>query len=175
MRCPACDRELSPQAAGSITVDVCRGGCGGIWFDRFEFDKVDEAHEGAGEALLDIERDPHIEVDRDKRLHCPKCKEIVMRRYFFSAKRHVEVDECPACAGMWLDHGELGTIRTQYSGEGDRERAAHAYFDDLFEGKLKAREAEREQEVAQARNVARMFRFVCPSNYIPGKQAWGAH
>ena len=45
---------------------------------------------------------------------------------------------------------------------------------ELFDDELKARADERGEEVARARNVARMFRFVCPSNYIPGKQAWGA-
>jgi len=26
-------------------VDVCQNGCGGIWFDNFELEKVDEKHE----------------------------------------------------------------------------------------------------------------------------------
>ncbi len=174
MKCPACDRELAEQTAGSITVDVCRGVCGGIWFDRFEFDKVDEAHEGAGEALLDIERDPNLQVDHEKRRNCPKCDGVVMRRFFHSKKQKVDVDECPSCAGMWLDHGELGAIRTQFANEEQREAAARAYFDDLFGDELRTRAVDRKENVAQARQVARMMRFVCPSNYIPGKQDWGA-
>ena len=174
MKCPACDRELSEQTAGPITVDVCRGGCGGIWFDRFEFDKVDEGHEGAGEVLLDIERDPGFQVDTEKRRGCPKCDGIVMRRHFFSSKREVELDECPNCAGTWLDHGELGSLRSQFGDEKEREKAAHQYFDSLFGEQLEARGAEREEELARARRTARMFRFICPSNYIPGKQKWGA-
>jgi hypothetical protein len=46
-----------------ISLDVCRGGCGGIWFDRYELMKVDESRESAGKALLDIERDPGVVVD----------------------------------------------------------------------------------------------------------------
>ena len=42
MKCPACGNELSQMVAGEITVDVCKGGCGGIWFDHFELQKVDE-------------------------------------------------------------------------------------------------------------------------------------
>jgi len=174
MKCPACDRGLTEEAVGGITVDVCRGGCGGIWFDRFEFDKVDEAHEGAGEALLDVERDPNVQVDPEARRSCPKCDGTVMRRFFHSTKQRVEVDECPSCAGVWLDHGELGTIRSQFTDEKERERAAQAYFDDLFGDELKERAAASEEKVKQARQVARMLRFVCPSNYIPGKQDWGA-
>jgi uncharacterized protein len=30
-----------------ITLEVCRGGCGGIWFDRYELMKVDESRESA--------------------------------------------------------------------------------------------------------------------------------
>jgi uncharacterized protein len=48
------------MTVGSVTVDACRGGCGGLWFDRYELMKVDEADESAGEELLDIERDPAI-------------------------------------------------------------------------------------------------------------------
>ena len=55
MQCPACERDLKEMEAGSITVDACVGGCGGIWFDVLELQEVDEAHEKDGEKLLDIE------------------------------------------------------------------------------------------------------------------------
>ena len=98
----------------------------------------------------------------------------MLRRYFFSAQRSIEIDECPQCAGFWLDSGELGTIRSKHGTEEERGQAAQAYFAELFDDELKARANERDEEVARARNAARMFRFICPSNYIPGKQAWGA-
>jgi uncharacterized protein len=60
MKCPVCGNRLTQMTAGSVTVDACRGGCGGLWFDRYELMKVDEADESAGEELLDIERDPAI-------------------------------------------------------------------------------------------------------------------
>jgi Zn-finger nucleic acid-binding protein len=165
---------LTEVVVEGITVDACKGGCGGLWFDRFELNKVDEGHEATGEALLDIEHDDRIEVDHSKRRNCPKCPDMVMRRYFFSANRQAEVDECPNCAGMWLDKGELASIRSQFDSAAGREKAAHAYFEELFSEDLKARGAQRTDEVDRARNTARMFRFICPSNYIPGKQEWGA-
>ena len=58
MRCPACFNELTQTQVGSLRVDVCQGGCGGIWFDAFELQRVDEEEEAAGEPLLQIERDP---------------------------------------------------------------------------------------------------------------------
>ncbi|MCK4626285.1 MAG: zf-TFIIB domain-containing protein, partial [Phycisphaerae bacterium] len=71
MKCPACGRELVEMVAGSITVDVCKGGCGGVWFDNFELQKVDNQSESAGEALLDIERDENVAVDHEARKKCP--------------------------------------------------------------------------------------------------------
>jgi hypothetical protein len=72
------------MTAGRITVDACEGGCGGIWFDRYELMRVDEADESAGEGLLEIERDPNVQVDLSKRLNCPKDPEVVMMRHFSS-------------------------------------------------------------------------------------------
>ena len=174
MECPVCGRVLTTITAGGITVDACDGGCGGLWFDRYELMRVDESDESAGEALLEIRRDPNLEVDLSRRLCCPKCPRVVMARHFFSAKRQVVVDECPNCGGHWLDPGELRTIRTEYASEEERERAAQAYFSEVFGPELAAAHAETEEDLARARSVARAFRFICPSYYIPGKQEWGA-
>jgi hypothetical protein len=77
MECPVCDNELTRMTVGGVTVDACEGGCGGIWFDRYELMRVDEAAESAGEGLLEIGRDPSLQVDLSKRLNCPKCPEVV--------------------------------------------------------------------------------------------------
>ena len=71
MKCPACGNMLQPMTVGEVTVDACKGGCGGVWFDNFEIKKFDEPHEAAGEGLLDIERDESVFVDRNKKLTCP--------------------------------------------------------------------------------------------------------
>ena len=39
-----------------------------------------------------------------------KCSDTLLMRHFFSAKRAVTVDECPTCAGVWLDAGELEMV-----------------------------------------------------------------
>jgi Zn-finger nucleic acid-binding protein len=174
MKCPVCANVLTKMTTGRITVDACDGGCGGLWFDRYELMRVDESDESAGEGLLEIARDPGLEVDLSKRLNCPKCHDVVMMRHFFSAKRQVVVDECPNCGGHWLDPGELRTIRTEYASEEERERAAQAYFYEIFGPELAAAHAETEEDLARARGVAHAFRFICPSYYIPGKQEWGA-
>ena len=174
MECPACSNMLQQITVADVTVDVCKNGCGGIWFDQFEFKKFDEPHESAGQELLGTERDKNIVVDHTKRLKCPKCGDIVMMRHFFSIKKEVEVDECPGCGGFWLDVGELGKIRSLFNTEEERHQAADEYFSEIFDNQLAAMKAESGDKLKKARNIANMFRFICPSYYIPGKQDWGA-
>jgi len=113
MKCPACFNDLTEIQVGSLKVDVCQGGCGGIWFDAFELQRVDEETEAAGGHLLDIQRDERVKVDPSRKRDCPRCEGVKLKRHFFSAKRLVEVDECPNCGGYWLDAGELARIRAE--------------------------------------------------------------
>jgi len=132
MKCPACDRSLIPIQAGSITVDACQGGCGGLWFDNYELKRVDEPGEIDGEALLNIEIDLGAEVDYQRRRSCPKCSGVVLMRHFFNQARRVEVDTCPKCGGVWLDAGELAQIRKENATTVDRNQAASQYFKQVF-------------------------------------------
>ena len=170
--CPACNNNLSSVQLGGITVDVCKNGCGGIWFDRFELSKVDEKAEQAGE-LLSVPTNPTTKIDQSVRLKCPKDGAILMR-HFFSAKRRITADECPKCAGYWLDAGELRGIRDEFDTEADRVKAANEYFDKEFGTQMQKMRSESQEKLAKAQHFARMLRFICPSNYIPGKQKGGA-
>jgi hypothetical protein len=160
MNCPACANVLQKINVGDVEVDVCQGGCGGIWFDNFELSKFDEPHESAGEELLEIERNENITVDHTQRFKCPKCDDIVMMRHFFSVKKNVEVDECPGCGGFWLDAGELGKIRSLFNTEEERHKAAEEYFTEVFGGNLAAMEAEDQEKLKKAQKIANMFRFI---------------
>lgn len=115
MKCPACFNELTEMQVGSLVVDVCQRGCGGIWFDAFELERVDEEGEAAGEPLLQVQRDEQLAVDLNRKRDCPRCEGVRLHRHFFSAKRRVQVDQCPNCGGYWLDAGELAQIRTEKS------------------------------------------------------------
>jgi Zn-finger nucleic acid-binding protein len=113
MKCPACGKNLSQLVAAGVVLDACNGGCGGIWFDAFELQKVEAAQEVTGDVEINIPRDPSIEVDQAARRNCPKCPDVVLMRHFYSKKRRVVLDECPSCAGFWLDAGELESIRSE--------------------------------------------------------------
>ena len=175
MDCPACDRSLEPVEVSGLELEICRGGCGGVWFDNYELEKVDERKESAGEALLDVGRAPDVEVDHERPRACPSCREAVMRRHFFTVKREVEVDECPACAGVWLDAGELSEIRRQFDDAEDREQAAAEEYQRLFGEEMDRMREESEERLERARSFARALRFVLPSYWIPGDQTWGAY
>jgi Zn-finger nucleic acid-binding protein len=174
MNCPACSNELTQMTVADVTIDICKNGCGGIWFDNFELKKFDEPNESAGAELLDIERNPNVKVDHNRRFNCPKCDGIVMMRHFFSVKHKVQIDECPSCAGIWLDAGELGQLRELFDSEEARHQAADEYFQQVFGKEFAAMEAEDDAKLAKAQKFANMFKWICPSAYIPGKQTWGA-
>jgi uncharacterized protein len=113
MKCPACSNPLTEKTLGNLTVDVCHGGCGGVWFDAFELKRVDDERETTGEALLHIDRDVNLQIDPSRKRECPRCPDMKLKRHLFAPGSHVEVDECPNCGGFWLDAGELGKIRSE--------------------------------------------------------------
>jgi len=174
MDCPACNSALSQVEVDEIKIDICQGGCGGIWFDTFEFKKFDEPHEAAGTELLDIEIDPSIEVDYSKRINCPKCDGVTLMRNYFSIKKEVEIDSCASCAGVWLDAGELNHLRGQFPSEDAKRAAATEVFDDMFGPQLEALKIARAESAEKTQRLVNMVKFICPSYYIDGKQDWGA-
>lgn len=174
LTCPACENGLSEITVADIKVDVCKGGCGGIWFDNFELEKFDEQHEHAGAELLEVEKDPDINIDYEAKRNCPHCSDIKMMRHFFTVKRKVAIDECASCGGVWLDSGELRDIRDAFENEEARHKAFDEYFEDVFGETLRQKQAETEEQLGKTQKAVRAFRFICPTYYIPGKQGWGA-
>ncbi len=96
-----------------MTVDICYGGCGGIWFDQRELQRVD-ARSAAN--LHTVWRDPNKEVKLTEPRVCPRCPEQVLERRWFSEQKLVEIDQCPTCGGLWLDEGEFSRIHQEVKG-----------------------------------------------------------
>jgi Zn-finger nucleic acid-binding protein len=166
MQCPACGHETTSVTVADVTVDVCKDGCGGVWFDAGELGKLEKAGAGAGESLLDAAPAPDAQVDPDQRLHCPTCDDVVLARHPSSAESPVLVDECPSCGGDWLNAGELRAIEAGESTEPAREQEAAAYFDQLFGAQLQAEHEKGEAEFARGEHFAHTMRFICPSHYV---------
>jgi hypothetical protein len=147
MKCPACGKDMVEKDFGGVIVDVCENGCRSIWFDWHELTKLDESNEGAGDALLDAVDDPRTNDDNREPLHCPKCN-MVMHVHKYHSAKEVNIDECYACGGIFLDSGELSAIRDNFMTE--EERAAYCeklvneidgfngYVDDLEKRKMRA-------------------------------------
>ena len=173
MNCPACGTAMTEIAAGDVKVQACKGGCGGLWFDEWTLGKVDQPDQSAGESLLNIPQNASLKVDQSPRRKCPR-DSVVMMRHFWSVKRDVVVDECPKCEGIFLDPGELTAIRADYKSDAERHKAAEAYYSEMFDQQLAGMLRQDKAKLESARRVARIFKFLCPSYYIPGKQAWGA-
>ena len=174
MNCPACGNVMTEVTAGDIRVDACKGGCGGLWFDAWELRKVDQPDQSAGEGLLDIPQNPKVKVDQSRPRKCPRDPDIVMMRHFWSVKRQVTVDECAKCEGVFLDPGELAEIRSEYRSEDERRKAASAYYREMFDTQLAGMLKPDKAKLENARKIANIFKFICPSFYLPGKQDWGA-
>lgn len=175
MNCPVCANTLSEIEAGGIRVNVCKDGCAGTWFDWFELQEVDEPDESVADFLLTVPREYVAELTGGKQRQCPRCEDQPMQRHFFSVKREVEVDECPSCGGFWLDAGELSAIRGLFDSEDSAREAAREIFGDLVEENFAEIRAESDEKRQKSRRIAHLFRFICPSYYIPGKQEWGAY
>jgi len=121
---------------GGIKVDVCEGGCKGIWFDWLELERLDEKNEGLGNALDQaLASDRHKDENRG-RINCPKCNQPMVPHLYKSSKM-VTVDECYGCAGFYLDSGELEVIRENFMTEQDRKE----YVDQILAGDSDFREA----------------------------------
>jgi Zn-finger nucleic acid-binding protein len=64
-----------------------------------------------------------VVVDPSRKRSCPRCDGVKLQRHYFSPRRLVEVDECPNCAGYWLDAGELAKIRAEKSSTSELAKA----------------------------------------------------
>ena len=158
---------------GGIMVDVCSGSCRGVWFDWMELQKFDEADEAAGAELARASAGRKAPM-RPLQIECPRCEGVKMSAHYFTPKAKVKVDECPRCGGIWLDAGELAAVRDEFKTVLEREAFVKEFVaaqsDQVF---AEALEAERERTAAN-RKFASALRFLLPSKYLPGKQAWGA-
>lgn len=160
LHCPVCSRKLRQLTVSGIIVDVCHGGCGGIWFDNFELQKFDESHEAGGEELLGIPFDPLLRIDHRRRRACPKCKDQPLRRHYYSRHKQVEVDSCPNCGGFWLDCGELARIRHEAKDARELKRLAHSYALSTATPMLSGLRSKGGGQAKQAATIKRLFDFV---------------
>ncbi len=109
MHCPTCKVKMHTVAMDTVTIDECPQ-CGGIWFDRGEFDDVLESTD-PDLAWLDVgfwKNHNDFKVSTDD-LTCPKCKQLYLTR-LEDPTTSTAAASCSNCRGIWLDTDQLHRI-----------------------------------------------------------------
>jgi Zn-finger nucleic acid-binding protein len=116
--CPKCKVILYPFTTSGIQVDFCTS-CSGVWLDQGELEKlygswgIVDIEGVAGEPSPDARARPE-----QAELGCPACPTVMVRMKV----RGANLDACPACGGLWLDHGELGPALDSLGKDGDPDK-----------------------------------------------------
>ncbi|MDA7746525.1 zf-TFIIB domain-containing protein [Psychromonas sp.] len=120
MKCPRTGTLLKTVKVGKIEVEISEQS-GGVFFDNLELQQFDEKHEKEGEVLAaHLRKFTPAKTNDKERINCPKCTTTVMMRHYYSPQQIIEIDECPSCAGIWLDAGELDLVRKYFLDERSR-------------------------------------------------------
>ena len=112
MQCPACGNELLPETINNTTYHICDGGCGGVWFEREELEKCEDAPTYS-EPHLTIKKEACPTLNQSRRYTCPSCANIIMIRRYLDTIEDVLVDECVSCGGFWLNGDDLEEMHSQ--------------------------------------------------------------
>lgn len=123
LKCPACQKEMKKVfvPGNEVNIDICADGCGGIWFDNREMKLFDEQVESIDEILAAIDGKTFEKVDQTNYRSCPSCGARMAKNYT-SPKKNIQIDECYACGGKFLDNSELQAMRAEYETEADRSK-----------------------------------------------------
>ena len=111
MKCPACQRLLRRFQVGTVALDGCDGGCGGIWFDYDELVSLDREQPDPTVPVAGPSHDPAVSVDDYAVRACPNCDGVTLDKKLYSLGSGIILDRCLQCKGVWLDHGEFEKIR----------------------------------------------------------------
>ena len=69
-------------------------------------------------------------------MKCPVCKDVTL---LMSEKSGIEIDYCPECRGIWLDHGELDKIMEKNNNifsddqEDENKQKKDSFIDEILE------------------------------------------
>ncbi len=174
LKCPRTQTPLKEVTIDGIKLDISEA-CGGVWFDNQELQKMDNFKETAGDTLIDILQPfGSSQINFDQKINCPKCPEITLMRNYYSPQRSVQIDTCGKCGGVWIDPGELVQIRKLFANDEEKEVYGQRFADEMTQKLLKPELERVKKDGEGAHKFANMLRFICPSNYIKGKQDWGA-
>ncbi len=162
MQCPACGHKLTAQKIKHITLHICDGGCGGVWFHWRDLETFDEP-QAAIETPYTIQKNKRCTVSHSLQYHCPHCTNLVMRRRFIRVIEEVLIDECPSCCGIWLNGDEFEEIRNQFEQALLEGSPATEVVEDGF---LNDETGVDNTCAKRDRRFINACRFLCPVHYV---------
>lgn len=118
MSCPKDAEPMSRIILGTVRIDRCPA-CGGVWLDAGELDALKHAaleseHRKTLDALDGLgTREP---AERPQPLLCPR-DHSRMSVHHDPEQKHVELDVCTKCGGLFFDAGELSDLTELTLGE----------------------------------------------------------
>jgi uncharacterized protein len=160
MKCPACQNKLQENMVAGIKVQACYGECGGLWFNRFQFKKIESLKPGIGQSLLMIERVEGIKVYRGAEHTCPDCKNTLLYRHFFSAEGDTEINQCSKCKGFWVDLAGLAKLQSLPANQ--KNPAVEKYFTTVLYKKISGMRLHHDDMSQQAQILTQILKFLCP-------------
>lgn len=158
IKCPACQKVMKKVFVPKegVNVDICIDGCGGMFFDNRELKYFDETTEGVDEILKSIEGKVFEKVNQENFRSCPACGARMVKN-FTSAKRQIQIDECYACGGKFLDAGELQGLRAEYNTEAERSADVMQLVEATVAPKIREMEAQHQEALKHRSMLKKLF------------------
>lgn len=125
--CPKCAEKLWHLGREGNVIEVCSG-CEGMWFDGGELT-----------VILGVYRRIETGEGKPTEVACVRCSAKLVELPYPGTD--VDVDVCPDCRGVWLDRGELTTLKADLSrfvppDQGTLTERAAVLLDDLDRGAM---------------------------------------
>ncbi len=113
MNCPRCSIELTNKTILDfkyfLNIDYCIS-CGGIWLDNEELTRLEKTIDPV---FFEVRHLPDKKLQMET-LKCPSCDNSpVLQKAQHERDKHVIIDHCLVCKGVWLDTGEIEAIRQE--------------------------------------------------------------
>lgn len=116
LNCPACNKALYkiflPEL--NFNIDLCIDGCGGVFFDNREFEKMRTPDVNISTLNDLVNQREYIKIASSLPRVCSTCGTKMLKTKV--GKGLVEIDVCPVCGAKFLDANELEAIREAYFG-----------------------------------------------------------
>jgi uncharacterized protein len=107
MNCPRCDKEMTPVQPEGVEAQQCPQ-CEGHWLEGEDLRRLEST---VNVRFLEWRKLPTEEV-QTREVACPRCRPSgAMKKVRSERDRHVLLDVCERCHGVWLDGGELRAIQ----------------------------------------------------------------